>query len=258
MRNARPSGRWRRAGMAAAATTLAIGLGGVIAGCGSSDDTTTRGSLPAVARSTSSATRPRRPPTRRASSPAFRRPPPGTGVSFSNSFGASGDQSRAVEAGQPADVVALLARARHDPPGRRRHRRCRLEQEPYNGHRPGLGRVVRRPQGQPEEHQDLGRPDQARTSRSSRRTRSPPARARWNIMAAYGAQLKEGKTPAQAQAYLKHRPRQGLRCSRRSARDALAAFTAARATCCSPTRTRRSRPRRPARTSTTSSPTTRS
>ncbi len=26
--------------------------------------------------------------------------------------------------------------------------------------------------------------------------------ARWNIMAAYGAQLKEGKTPAQAQAYL--------------------------------------------------------
>ena len=27
--------------------------------------------------------------------------------------------------------------------------------------------------------------------------------ARWNIMAAYGAQLKEGKTPAQAQEYLK-------------------------------------------------------
>jgi sulfate/thiosulfate transport system substrate-binding protein len=27
--------------------------------------------------------------------------------------------------------------------------------------------------------------------------------ARWNVMAAYGAQLKEGKTPAQAQAYLK-------------------------------------------------------
>ena len=26
--------------------------------------------------------------------------------------------------------------------------------------------------------------------------------ARWNIMAAYGAQLKEGKTPAQAQQYL--------------------------------------------------------
>ena len=29
----------------------------------------------------------------------------GSGVEFSNSFGASGDQSRAVEAGQPADVV---------------------------------------------------------------------------------------------------------------------------------------------------------
>ena len=31
--------------------------------------------------------------------------PDGEGVEFSNSFGASGDQSRAVEAGQPADVV---------------------------------------------------------------------------------------------------------------------------------------------------------
>jgi len=27
--------------------------------------------------------------------------------------------------------------------------------------------------------------------------------ARWNVMAAYGAQLKEGKSPAQAEAYLK-------------------------------------------------------
>ena len=37
--------------------------------------------------------------------PAFEKTPEGSGVSFSNSFGASGDQSRAVVAGQPASVV---------------------------------------------------------------------------------------------------------------------------------------------------------
>ena len=37
--------------------------------------------------------------------PAFEKTPEGRGVSFSNSFGASGDQSRAVVAGQPASVV---------------------------------------------------------------------------------------------------------------------------------------------------------
>ena len=37
--------------------------------------------------------------------PAFEKTSQGEGVSFSNSFGASGDQSRAVAAGQPASVV---------------------------------------------------------------------------------------------------------------------------------------------------------
>ena len=37
--------------------------------------------------------------------PGFQATSDGEGVEFSNSFGASGDQSRAVEAGQPADVV---------------------------------------------------------------------------------------------------------------------------------------------------------
>ncbi len=37
--------------------------------------------------------------------PGFNATPDGEGVEFSNSFGASGDQSRAVEAGQPADLV---------------------------------------------------------------------------------------------------------------------------------------------------------
>ena len=37
--------------------------------------------------------------------PGFNKTSEGEGVSFKNSFGASGDQSRAVEAGLPADIV---------------------------------------------------------------------------------------------------------------------------------------------------------
>src|SRR5690349_16349277 len=39
--------------------------------------------------------------------PDFQKTPEGKGVSFKTSYGASGDQSRAVAAGQKADIVAL-------------------------------------------------------------------------------------------------------------------------------------------------------
>ena len=39
--------------------------------------------------------------------PAFRNTAEGEGIGFTTSFGASGDQSRAVEAGQPADYVSF-------------------------------------------------------------------------------------------------------------------------------------------------------
>src|SRR3954465_3804728 len=39
--------------------------------------------------------------------PAFQRTPAGKGVSVQQSYGASGEQSRAVRAGLPADVVAF-------------------------------------------------------------------------------------------------------------------------------------------------------
>src|SRR5215218_315760 len=37
--------------------------------------------------------------------PAFQKTPEGDGTTFTTSFAGSGDQSRAVEAGQPGDVV---------------------------------------------------------------------------------------------------------------------------------------------------------
>ena len=63
-----------------------------------------RRARPPGASSTWSATPPPNPSTRKPWSRPSRRPR-GKGVSFSNSFGASGDQSRAVVAGQPASVV---------------------------------------------------------------------------------------------------------------------------------------------------------
>ena len=49
--------------------------------------------------------------------------------------------------------------------------------------------------------------------------------ARWNIMAAYGAQLKQGKTPEQALAYLKELFTKHVPVQDKSARDALQTFT---------------------------------
>src|SRR4051795_2942024 len=39
--------------------------------------------------------------------PAFNKTPDGKGITFTQSYGASGDQSRAVESGLPADVTAF-------------------------------------------------------------------------------------------------------------------------------------------------------
>src|SRR5947209_6405080 len=101
--------RWSVAGAAAAALAAALGLG--IAGCGgSSDNASASGSgssskgtdaqLALVAYST-----PKK--AYDALTGAFERTSAGKGVGFSESFGASGSQSRAVDSGQPADVVAF-------------------------------------------------------------------------------------------------------------------------------------------------------
>ena len=101
--SARPRGRKLAAGV------LALALAGGVAACGgSSDDDSSdggseggSGSVDLVAYST--------PQTvyEEVIEPAFQETPEGEGVEFSNSFGSSGDQSRAVEAGQPADFVHL-------------------------------------------------------------------------------------------------------------------------------------------------------
>src|SRR5829696_1318725 len=104
MRNARNTRRRSvKVGLPAALLVLLLGL--FAAGCGSSDDNATGasgdggGKIEVVGYSTPEGV------YEEALEPGFEATPEGEGVSFSGSFGASGDQRRAVEAGQPASLV---------------------------------------------------------------------------------------------------------------------------------------------------------
>src|SRR5450631_1468904 len=131
----------------------------------------------------------------------YQQTPAGKGVGFSESFGASGAQSRAVDSGQPADVVAFST-----TPDITRLVKDGLVSSTWNAN-PQKGivtdsvvvLVVRK--GNPKHitgWDDLIKPGVSVITPNP----STSGSARWNILAGYGAQLKEGKTPAQAQAYL--------------------------------------------------------
>jgi len=133
--------------------------------------------------------------------PAFQATATGKGVSFTQSYGASGDQSRAVLAGQPANVVNFSL-----TPDVTKLVKAGLVSPSWNAG-PTHGFVtesvvvfiVRK--GNPKgitTWDDLVKPGVKVITPNPLSSGS----ARWNIMAAYGAQLKEGKTPAQATAYL--------------------------------------------------------
>ncbi len=93
-----------RVARGAVALGVAFATAVTVAACGSDDDSASSGDgsggeVAVVAYST--------PQTvyEESLEPGFTGTPEGEGIEFSNSFGASGDQSRAVEAGQPADLV---------------------------------------------------------------------------------------------------------------------------------------------------------
>src|SRR6478609_10550658 len=84
------------------ALLIAVVAAIVVAGCGSSSSSTSSSGgakLDVVGYSTPESV------YQESLEPAFEKTSEGQGISFSNSFGASGDQSRAVVAGQPASVV---------------------------------------------------------------------------------------------------------------------------------------------------------
>ncbi len=132
---------------------------------------------------------------------AFEATKAGGGVSFSESFGPSGTQSRAVVAGQPADVVNFSL----DPDMDTLVKAGLVSSSWDSGPTKGIVTdsvvvfVVRK--GNPLDIQswsDLVKPGVKVLTPNPFSSGS----ARWNIMAAYGAALKNGDTPAQAQSYL--------------------------------------------------------
>ena len=133
--------------------------------------------------------------------PAFQASPEGKGVTFSQSYGPSGEQSRAVANGLHADVVNFslepdvekLVKAGLVSPS--------WNQNATHGFVTNSVAVIIVRKGNPKHitgWNDLIKPGVGVLTPNPFTSGS----ARWNIMAAYGAQLKEGKTPAQAQEYL--------------------------------------------------------
>ena len=133
--------------------------------------------------------------------PAFQKTAAGKGTTFTQSYGASGDQSRAVDSGLQADVVAFSL----EPDI------TRLVKDgivaPAWSKTPTKGMVtdsvvaiaVRK--GNPKGIKgwnDLVKPGVKVI------TPNPftSGGARWNVMAAYGSQIVQGRTPSQAEAFL--------------------------------------------------------
>jgi len=154
--------------------------------------------------------------------PAFQKTAAGSGVEFSESYGSSGEQSRAVEAGLPAEVVEFSLE-----PDMTRLVEAGLvdkawNQNQYEGFvtKSVVVLVVRK--GNPKGIKtwaDLTKPGVEVIEPNP----FTSGGAKWNIMAAYGAQLKQGKSEQEAKAYLadlfKHVPVQD-----KSAREALQTF----------------------------------
>lgn len=158
--------------------------------------------------------------------PAFQATTEGKGVSFSQSFGPSGEQSRAVANGLHADVVNFSLQ-----PDVEKLVKAGLVSPIWNQNathgmvtKSVVVMIVR--SGNPKHistWSNLVKPGVGVVTPNPFTSGS----ARWNIMAAYGAQLKEGKTPAQAQEYLKELFKNVV-SQDSSARNALQTFLAGR------------------------------
>ena len=189
--------------------------------------------------------------TRRSSRPS--QDAGGQGRQFDQSYARLG-RPEPRRRGRPAGRHRrALARAGHHAPRRRRPGRRGLEPGRVQGHRHRLGRGLRRPQGQPEGHQDLGRPDQGR-----RRGHHPEPVHLGRRAVEHHGRLRRPARAGQDRGGGARVPAAAVReragAGQERARGARRRSPAARATCCSPTRTRRSPPSRRARTSTTSIP----
>jgi sulfate/thiosulfate-binding protein len=155
--------------------------------------------------------------------PAFQKTPAGKGVSFDQSYGASGDQSRAVDGGLPADVVEFSL----EPDISRLVKSGLVDASWNSGQYKGILTdsvvVLAVRKGNPKHIKtwaDLVKPGVQVI------TPNPftSGGARWNVMAAYGSQIAQGKSEQQATAFLGQLFK-NVAVQDKSARDALTTFT---------------------------------
>src|SRR5512146_1993418 len=192
-----------------------------IAGCGGGGDDATGaggGKLDVVGYSTPESV------YQEALEPAFEKSAQGKGISFSNSFGASGDQSRAVVAGQPASVVHFSQAGDME----RLVEEGELvskdwEKQPYGGIATDSVVVLVVRKGNPKGIHSF---DDLQTKDVGIVTPNPfsSGSARWNLMAVYGTAINEGKSPDQALEAVKT-VLEKTKAQPGSGSDALAAFT---------------------------------
>jgi sulfate transport system substrate-binding protein len=195
MRNARKVTRRRSVNAALLAAVFA--LAAVVIGCGSSSSDSSSssggGKLDVVGYSTPESV------YQEVLEPAFQKTSAGKGISFSNSFGASGDQSRAVVAGQPASVVHFSQAGDMERLVEEGELVSKSwEKQPYGGIATDSLVVILVKKGNPlgiKSFKDL------ETSEGAEVVTPNPfssGSARWNIMAIYGSALEEGNSPDQA------------------------------------------------------------
>jgi sulfate/thiosulfate transport system substrate-binding protein len=155
--------------------------------------------------------------------PAFQKTTAGKGVSFTQSYGASGDQSRAVASGLPADVVALSLAPDVDKlvePGI--VDADWAKELPTDGFVTNSVVVLAVRKGNPKNitgWDDVVKPGVEVI------TPNPftSGGAKWNLMAAYGSQIAQGRSPAEATDFL-HKVLASTVVQDKSAREALQTF----------------------------------
>lgn len=194
-----PAARWRRPLAATAAALAATGL----AACGSSGTSNAGSSrsgpdsgqtIQLVAYST-----PEKAYAKLIA--AFQQTAAGAGVTVEESFGASGTQARAVAAGQPADVVNFSLEPDMDTLVKAGLVASNWDSGPTQGFVTDSVVVFVVRKGNPDHianWSDLVKPGVSVLTPNPFSSGS----ARWNIMAAYGAALEQGDTPAQAKSFL--------------------------------------------------------
>jgi sulfate/thiosulfate-binding protein len=158
--------------------------------------------------------------------PAFEKTAAGKDVSFSQSYGASGEQARAVIAGLDADVVAFSLEPDMTSLVQKNLVAKTWKKDAHNGMVTRSVVVFMVRDGNPKKLRtwnDLLKPGVQVI------TPNPftSGGAKWNIMAAYGGALRSGKTPSQAVDYLR-RLWKHVVAQPTSAREGLQTFLAGR------------------------------